>query len=113
MSCVLHRQLRERGVTPDTIGTLRQQFLEDLRDEVWSLIPVTESLLHRVDALVATLPASCLIRAADAIHLASAIGSGFEEIWSNDRRLLAAAEAVGIRGRMVDLPPTNATTLPQ
>ena len=48
-----------------------------------------------------SLPVTCLIRAGDAIHIASAIDSGFEEIWSNDRRLLAAAEAVGLRPRSI------------
>jgi predicted nucleic acid-binding protein len=111
MSCILHRQMRERGVPPEKMGLLRQKFLEDLHSEIWSLIPVTERLLHKVDALVATLPAPCLIRGADAIHLTTAIDSGFEEIWTNDRRLLAAAEAAGIRGRMVD-PPSAKDPLP-
>jgi predicted nucleic acid-binding protein len=81
---------------------LRKHFAEDLHNEVWSLIPVTDRLLHRVESLVRRLDPGCLLRAGDAIHLATAIDSGFHEIWTNDRRLLTAAEAAGLEGRSID-----------
>ena len=102
MACIFHRQLRETSATPESIAALRKQFRDDVRNEVWSLVPTSDRLLHRVDALLRTLPQSCLIRAGDAIHLATAIDAGFHEIWSNDRRLLAAAEEAGLSGRQVD-----------
>lgn len=102
IACVFHRQMRECGARPAEIATLRQQFHADIRNEVWSLIPVTDHLLARVHDLVGSLPASCMLRAGDAIHLATALDAGFQEIWTNDRRLLTAAEAAGLRGRTVD-----------
>ncbi len=102
MACVFHRQMRELQAPPESIAILRGQFQDDVADEVWSLIPVTDRLLRLVDSLVRGLPPSCLLRAGDAIHLATAIDSGFREIWSNDRRLLAAAETAGLRGRCVE-----------
>ncbi len=101
LACVFHRQARECAAAPESITTLRRQFRQDLTDEVWSLIPVTDRLLHRVDALIRSLPMSCLLRAGDAIHLVTAIDAGFHEIWTNDRRLLAAVEAAGLQGRTV------------
>lgn len=102
IACVFHRQMRERAAPRESIAALRRQFREDIENEVWSLVPVTDRLLGRVDFLVRSLPPSCLIRAGDAIHLATAIDAGFQEIWSNDRRLVAAAEAAGVQGRRVE-----------
>lgn len=99
--CVFHRQVREGSLDVNTAAKLRGCFLEDLKNEVWALIPVTNRLLHRVEALTRSLPASTYLRAGDAIHLASALEYGFEEIWSNDRHLLAAAPSLGLKGRSV------------
>lgn len=62
---------------------------------------VTDRLLYRVESLTAGLPPDAYIRAGDAIHLASAADAGFEEIWSNDRHLLAVAPRFGIGGKSV------------
>lgn len=101
LACVFQRQLRECEAPRDEIAAIREQFREDVNNDVWRLIPVTDRLLTRVNQLVRSLPVECVIRAGDAIHLASAIDGGFDEIWTNDRRLLAAAEAVGVRPRSV------------
>jgi len=101
IACVLQRQGREFGAPDHEIVKIRSQFRADLENDVWRLIPVTDRLLYRVDHLVRSLRPDCLIRAGDAIHLATAIDEGFEEIWTNDRRLLAAADAAGLRARSV------------
>jgi predicted nucleic acid-binding protein len=101
LACVFHRQAREGRIPAESIAAIRQQFQEDLEQEVWSLVPVTDRLLRLVERLIRGLPPSCLLRAGDAIHLATAIDAGFREIWTNDRRLLEAAEAAGLRGRCV------------
>jgi predicted nucleic acid-binding protein len=41
------------------------------------------------------------LRAGDAIHIVSAVEAGFNEIWTNDRHLLAAAAHFGLKGRCV------------
>jgi predicted nucleic acid-binding protein len=101
LACVFHRQLREGSLTAKQVSMVRQHFAEDVDNEVWGLIPVTTDLLRRVDRLVHGLPARTLVRAGDAIQVASAIEHHFEEIWTNDRHLLAAAEAAGLSGKSV------------
>jgi len=102
LACVFHRKIREGLVPADLAAKLRGLFLEDVRNGVWSLIPVTNALLHRVEVMIRSFAPATHIRAGDAIHLTSAMESGFDEIWTNDRHLLAAARAVGLRGRSAD-----------
>jgi len=101
LSCVFHRQVREGRLDKDQAGEWRAHFLEDLNNGVWVLLPVTERILFRVDALVSAVPTGVFLRSGDAIHLVTALEASFPEIWSNDRDLLGAAGQFGLRGRSV------------
>jgi predicted nucleic acid-binding protein len=101
LACVFQRQIREGRMDVHQAAEWRGTFLEDLRNAVWVLFPVSGRLLYRIEALISALPPAVYVRAGDAIRLVTARESGFEEIWSNDRRLLAAAEHFGLRGRSV------------
>ena len=101
LACVFQRQLRESRLSKSRVAQSRSLFLQDVGNGVWSLLPLSDSFLHRVQTLVADLPSSLYLRAGDAIHLAAAQGAGFSEIWSSDRRLLGAAAAFGLTGRSV------------
>jgi predicted nucleic acid-binding protein len=76
-------------------------FLTDIQSGVWSLLSISEGFLFRVESLIRTLPRSVYLRAGDAVHLVAAQSAGFTEIWSNDRRVLAAAPAFGLTGKSV------------
>jgi len=102
LSCVFLRHVRDGSLTRAMAGRLRQYFLKDLEDEVWSLVPVSEATLRRIEVSTRSLPRTVYLRAGDAIHLVSALEAGFDEIWTNDRHLLAAAPHLGIRGRTVE-----------
>ena len=65
------------------------------------LVPVSERILRHVERMTGRLPKSTPLRAGDAIHLASALEAGFDEIWTNDRHLIAAAGHFGLKGRSV------------
>jgi predicted nucleic acid-binding protein len=101
IACVIHRQYREGSLTAEAAAELRRLFLEDLRKGVWLLMPMTDGLLHRVEVTLRRFERNTFIRAGDAIHLVSAIDFGFDEIWTNDRHLLAAANGLGLRGRSI------------
>lgn len=102
IACVFHRHVREGSLTGDVATTLRKLFLEDVENEVWALIPISKKLLYRVELLTRTLPPSAYLRAGDAIHLVSAAEYGFDDIWTNDRHLIAAAGYLGLKGRTID-----------
>ena len=101
VAAVLHRHVREGGLSRKQALALHDLFLDDIENQQWVLIPVSESLLRKVGVLVRKLEAGVFLRAADAIHLVSALDAGLAEIWSNDRHLLRAAVSFGLTGRSV------------
>ena len=103
VACVFHRHLREGTLKPKTAAQVRDAFLEDVGNDAWVLVPVTNVILRRVELLTRSLPISIFLRAGDAIHIVSAVEAGFHEIWTNDRHLLAAAAHFGLQGRSVKL----------
>ena len=101
LACIFHRQVREASIDLQTAVALRKLFREDVENRVWSLIPVSDRLLHRVELMVRNLPTNSFVRAGDAIHLTTAFDAGFTEIWTNDRHLLQTAQHTGLTGRSV------------
>ncbi len=101
LACAFHRKVREGTLSSKSAAALREYFLEDVRNETWLLIPVSDRILRQVEILTRSLPKSTPLRAGDAIHIVSAVEAGFNEIWTNDRHLLAAAAHFGLKGRSV------------
>jgi predicted nucleic acid-binding protein len=101
LACVFQRYIRESQLTRAQATRLRDFFLADVQDGIWSLVPISERFLFRVEALIRGLHHSVYLRAGDAVHLAAAQSAGFTEIWSNDRHLLKAAPAFGLTGKSV------------
>ena len=92
------RKLREGLTVPSILQTVFAQFNTDIANGDILLLPLTDTILDRVEYVFATAPATTNLRAADAIHLATAAEHGFPEIHSNDKHLLAAAPLFGLRG---------------
>jgi predicted nucleic acid-binding protein len=88
IACLAHRKVREGPITPADAAKRRD-------------VPVTDRLLRRVESATRALPPSCYLRTFDALHLVTAADSGFLEIWTNDRHMLAAAPHFGLVGRAV------------
>ena len=101
MACLAHRKVREGPVSETQAVVLRDLFLQDLNAGVVTAMPVTERLLRRVELATRALPASCFLRTFDALHLVTAADTGFTEIWTNDRHMVAAAPHFGLLGRSV------------
>jgi len=101
MACVAHRKVREGPVTSADAAIRQDLFLDDVNNGVITALPVTERLLRRVEATARALPPACYLRTSDALHLVTAADSGFVEVWTNDRHMLAAALHFGLAGRSV------------
>jgi predicted nucleic acid-binding protein len=98
---VLHRNIREKAISRSDARKLSAAFSAHLEDGLWKLLPVNEGLLQRTGSLTLAAPADLLLRAGDALHLLTAREMGETEIWTNDRRMLAAAPYFGLVGKSV------------
>lgn len=95
---VFHRKLREEAFSRTAFDALCDQFDADCVASVWEWLPVSSALVSGLADRIRQLSREVFIRAADALHLASASEQGFREIFSNDKHLLAAASHFGLRG---------------
>jgi predicted nucleic acid-binding protein len=93
-----HRKLREGTLNKGLFEATIQEFHQDCKENAFHWLPFSEKVIARLIAAYNSLPASTNLRAADAIHLASASENAFSEIYSNDSRLLNAAPFFGVKG---------------
>jgi len=94
----MHRHLRERKIGQEAFQLACQQFQRDQDDALYVWSPISADILEVVRHTFTNLPATIFLRASDAIHLATAAKAGFKEIYSNDKRLLAAAPIFKLKG---------------
>ncbi len=95
------RKVREGAAMIADYKRLIAQFQADCAATTVVLLPLTDAIIGRVEAVFTTAPSTTYLRAADALHLATAAEHGFAEIYSNDKHLLAAAPLFGLRGMNV------------
>jgi len=59
---------------------------------------VTSELLAKARKAVLDVPSTVFVRSGDALHLACAEEHGFEEVYTSDRHMLAAARYFHVTG---------------
>ena len=101
MATILHRQVRERVLSRERAQELQRMFLGHVEEGAWALLAVSRELLEDILGGIRQLPGDVFLRAGDALHLVTARRFDFTEIWTNDRRLLAAATHFGLIGKSV------------
>ena len=100
---IVLRIRREGRDSPYLLAALESQFQNDIQSGLVAVIPLTESIMLRLENTLRSAPSSTISRAADALHLACAAEQGFTEVHSNDRHFLATAPLFGLRGIYVIL----------
>ena len=93
-----HRKFREGAVDSGDLATLLRQFDRECELGAFRWLPLSEAVISRLTRVYASLPATVLLRAADALHLACASENGLKRVYSNDVRLLASASHFGLAG---------------
>ncbi len=94
---VFHRQLREKKWTRDKFMTAVRQFTNDDIGGFWTWLPLDVTIIDAAAKTYTTLPDTVFLRAADCLHLVTALHHGFAEICTYDTHQTAAASAVGIK----------------
>ena len=95
---IAFRKIREGLASAAIVRTVFAQFNTDIASGQIRLIAPTDAILDRVETVFASAPPTTYLRAADALHLATAAEAGHAEIYSNDKHLLAAAPLFGLLG---------------
>lgn len=101
MMAAFHRKLREGAIRPAAYSALLGQFRAHDEMGAFQWLSQDEEVFSKIAGVYAKLPANVFLRAADAIHLATAAESGFRTVYSNDSHLLGAAKHFGIEGKDV------------
>jgi predicted nucleic acid-binding protein len=101
MIAAFHRKLREGAIRPAAYTALLGQVRTHDEAGAFQWLAQGQQIFSRIASVYAKLPATVFLRAADAVHLATAAESGFRIVYSNDAHLLAAAKHFGIEGRNV------------
>ena len=97
----LKRQQREGHIDAPGLRAAIRELNKDEASTLLRWLPLSHELVENACNRMVTLPSAIFLRAADALHLASAADAGLKEIYSHDRHLLAAAPHFGLKGRDV------------
>jgi predicted nucleic acid-binding protein len=90
------RKVREGAATIADLQRLIAQLHSDCACGAIVFLPLTDSIIDRLEHAYLNAPPTTYLRAADALHLATAVEHGFTEIHSNDTHLRNSAHLFGI-----------------
>jgi predicted nucleic acid-binding protein len=99
MIAAFHRKLREGAIAQASYAALLGQVRVHEKAGAFQWLSAGPDIYLRISEIYAELPATIFLRAADALHLATAAHFGFRYVYSNDARLLAAATYFGVEGK--------------
>ena len=101
MMAAFHRKLREGAIRPAAYAALMGQVRTHIDAGAFRWLAQDSEIFLRIRHVYQKLPVVVFLRAADAIHLATAAEFALRIVYSNDAHLLAAAKYFGVEGRNV------------
>jgi predicted nucleic acid-binding protein len=97
LMAVFHRRRREKFWSKSDFSAAVSQFHSDDANGDWAWLPCAGDVLVEAGRIFERLPETIFLRAADCIHLATALHHGFAEFYTFDRHQAQAAQALGLR----------------
>jgi predicted nucleic acid-binding protein len=101
MIAAFHRKLRAGAIRAASYAALIGQVQAHIEAGAFHWLSPGADTFSRIRQVYEKLPATVFLRAADAVHLATAAEAGFRIVYSNDAHLLAAAKHFGLEGKNV------------
>jgi predicted nucleic acid-binding protein len=101
LAATLLRHVRDGSLDRKQSAKLLADLASDIEGGVWTMVPLSDAFMERVAQRLSKVPPTTYVRAGDAVHLCAASEAGFGDVWTNDRHMLGAAAAFGLRGRSV------------
>ena len=100
---VFHRRLRERVWSQRDFQRIIRQFSQDDIGGCWLWVPLDGVIVEQAVKTYTSLVENVFLRAADCLHLVTALYHGFTEIYTHDKHQIQAAPALGISASVI--PP--------
>jgi predicted nucleic acid-binding protein len=91
-----HRARREQRINGAQFLQASNRFAQDDLRGVWEWVPVDEDLMAYAAGIYLRLPEKMVLYGVDCVHLAAAIRTGHEEIFTHDDNQFKAAEFLGL-----------------
>ena len=98
---VFHRRLREKKWTRADFLAAVRQFSHDDIGGFWTWLPLAGPIMEAAANTYTTLPDTVFLRAADCLHLVTALHHNFGQIYTYDIHQTRAAAALGIKAAIV------------
>ena len=95
LTSALVRKVREGQLDGRVAGAIYQELLRDITEGQFQLLQLDSDLHRQTEQLLLTLGSHQPLRAADALHLATALAAGARALVTFDQQMRVAAQAVG------------------
>ena len=94
---VFHRRLREGKWSRNDFRAAVRQFSHDDIGGFWTWLALDESVVEAAVKTYTSLPDGVFLRAADCMHLVTALRHDFSDIYTYDAHQAGAARALGVQ----------------
>ncbi len=94
---IFHRLMRERLWSASAYQAANRQFKKDVESGFWTFLPIDADVITTAERIYEKLPKGIFLRAADCIHLATAMSCGISAFYTDDAQQARAARALGLR----------------
>ena len=89
-------EMREKIWSAADLNAAARQFHHDDVGGFWTWLPIEPAVVDGAAKIFLTLPPTVYLRAADCLHLVTALHHNFSDVHTHDKHQIAAAAALGL-----------------